>query len=589
MLPLALGWTAPKLVYALLGLTLLGLLVKNLPAIRVTNGPQLETYARLAISVLPPEGAVLLQRGSDPPGAAARGSGPGRQERALHAGGRQRVAYGALSRLAWEELSQVLARAARPHPLAAPTNAPLDGAALLRLTTMLAQSNRVFYLHPGFGYLLEHFYCQPRGLLYELIPYPTNAPGIMPLMAPELAENRAFWGLAIETGVNPLARLIAQTELPRPGAEGRFREWLHLKTTSPSSLKGPALWYSVALNSWGATLQRNDRLNEAGPFFTLASELNPDSLPARLNLQCNRDLLAGQTLTLSASKANEEQFGRYRNWNQIVTRDGPCDEPGYCYQLGMAYAQRNLWRQAGEQFERVNALAPKDIGARLLQGALWNRCRQPDQALQVAAAIQADPSAQPLNPKLKIDLAFLEAEAWLIKSNQTKAEGVLGPLLESDPGNTALLERTKTVFISHGSYSSALRITDQQLLLAPDHVPGLVDKGILCLLAGQFSNAIPPLTRVLALTNSYSGRINRALAYVRLGQLEAAEADYQELLRAFPASYQPYNGLAEVALRRGETNAAIKCYQQYLSKAATDSGEAEAVAARLKDLQRGAP
>ena len=149
--------------------------------------------------------------------------------------------------------------------------------------------------------------------------------------------------------------------------------------------------------------------------------------------------------------------------------------------------------------------------------------------------------------------------------------------------------RTKAVFTAHGSYTNALRIADQQLHFAPDNVPRLVDKGGLCLLAGEFSNAIPPLTRALSLTNNYGGRINRALAYVHLGRLDAAEADYQEALRAFPTSNQTYYGLAEVALRKGETNAAIRYYQQYLSKAATNSGEAKTVVARLKELRPGAP
>jgi Tfp pilus assembly protein PilF len=93
----------------------------------------------------------------------------------------------------------------------------------------------------------------------------------------------------------------------------------------------------------------------------------------------------------------------------------------------------------------------------------------------------------------------------------------------------------------------------------------------------------------LSLTNSYTGRINRALAYVSLGHFDAAEVGYQEVLRAFPTSYQPYYGLAEVARGRGDTNAAIRHYQEYLSKAPTNRGESRAVAARLQSLQPRAP
>jgi tetratricopeptide (TPR) repeat protein len=590
-----LRWTAPKLVYTFLGLTLLGLLVKNLPAIRVTNGPQLDQYARLAVSVLPPEGAVLL---SDDPTrlallrAALVREGKSGRYMPVDVNTLPLAPYRAWLRRnypkSWPE-PNVEAKPPNPEHLASRTNAPLDGAGLFRLMSLLVQSNRVYYLHPGFGYLLEHFYLQPRGLLYELTPYPTNTLGGPLLTGAELAENEDSWKRAIETGVNPLTRLITQTERPRPGMEGRLMEWLHLKTSSPSSIKSLARWYSGALNCWGVTLQRNDQWSEAARCFALASELNPDNLPARVNLECNRKLQAGQKLTLLAPKSNEEQFGKYPNWNQILISNGPFDEPAFCYQVSLAYAQRNLRRQASQQLERAAVLAPRDINARLVWGDLWNRCRMPDRALQVAAEIQADPSLQPLDPKLKVELAFLEAEAWFLKTNQAKAKGVLLSLLDSHPGDTVLLDRTRAVFTAHGSYSNALRIADQQLHFAPDNVPRLLEAGSLCLLAGEFSNAIPLLTRALSLTNSYGGRINRALAYVHLGRLDAAEADYREALRVLPASYQPYYGLAEVARRKGETNAATRYYRQYLSKAATDSGESKAVAARLKELQPGAP
>jgi tetratricopeptide (TPR) repeat protein len=444
-------------------------------------------------------------------------------------------------------------------------------------------------LQPDFGYLAEQFHLQPRGLVYELKPYPTNSFSGPLLTAAELAENEGFWKRAIETGVDPLARSIAEAEHPRPSLAQRLMEWAHVPRPLPGSVRALAFWYSSALDGWGVTLQRHERWRAATPCFAKAMELNPDNLPAQVNLQCNSNRLAGQELVLVRPKSVEEQFGKYRNWNQMLTADGPFDEPNYCYRLSLAYAQGMLWRQAGQQLERVQVLAPKEVYARLVLGELCNRCRMPDQALQVAAKIQADPSLQPLDPKVQVELAFLEAGAWFFKTNQAKAQGILQSLLDAHPGDPALLNRTKVAFTAFASYTNALRIADQQLQLTPDNIPALLDKGLLCLLAGEFSNAIPAFTRVLSLTNSYTGRINRGLAYLQTGQPDAAEADYQEVLRAFPTSYQPYYGLAEVARRKGDTNGAIRHYQQYLSKAPTNSAEAKAVAARLKELQPGAP
>jgi tetratricopeptide (TPR) repeat protein len=591
----ALRWTAPKFVYTLLGLTLLGLLAKNVPAIKATNGPHLDRYARLAASVLPPEGAVLLSE--DPTRLALLQAALAREGKSgrympVEANSLAFEPYRAWLRRnypnSWPERKVEAPPPGADH-LVSPTNTPLNSTGSLRMITLLVQSNRVFYLHPGSGPFMEHSYLRPLGLLYELKPYPTNALDGPPLTAAELTENKAFWKRTIETGVDPIARSITQAELPRSGVAGWLMEWMHLKTTLPRSVNGLAQWYSGALNGWGVTLQRNDQSSEATRCFALARELNPENLPAQVNLECNRKLLAGQKLTLLAPKSNEEQLGKYRNWNQILTGNGPFDEPAFCYQLSQAYAQRKLWRQAAQQLERVMALVPTDINARLSWGNLMNRCRMPDRALQVAAEIQADPSLQPLDPKVKVELAFLEAEAWFVKTNQAKAEAALLSLLDSHPGDTALLDRTKAVFTVHGSYTNALRIADQQLRPSPDNVPRLMAKGTLCLLAGQFSNAIPPLTRALSLTNSYSGRMHRAFAYVQLGRLNAAEGDYQQALQASPTSCQPYYGLAEVARRKGETNAAIKYYRQYLSTAETNSAEAKRVTARLTELQPGAP
>ena len=50
----------------------------------------------------------------------------------------------------------------------------------------------------------------------------------------------------------------------------------------------------------------------------------------------------------------------------------------------------------------------------------------------------------------------------------------------------------------------------RQLRTAPDNIPALVNRGNLLSLMGDFSNAIPPLTRALSLTNSLEVRATRA-------------------------------------------------------------------------------
>ena len=151
-------------------------------------------------------------------------------------------------------------------------------------------------------------------------------------------------------------------------------------------------WYSAALNRWGVMLQRNGRWAEATPCFALARDLNPDSLPARVNLQCNSNLLAHQSLKVAPSDVFQEQFGGRRNLLRIASEDGPFDEPTYCYYLALNSAGAGLLLPACQQLERVTALVPGDVSVRLLLGEWLNRVPWPDYALKVAAEIRADPA-----------------------------------------------------------------------------------------------------------------------------------------------------------------------------------------------------
>ena len=585
--------TVPILVYILSSLALAGLLLENVPAIRATNARHLDQYARLATRSLPPEGAVVL---SDDPtcltvllAALAREGREGRyvpvETRSLPL-----VAYRAwLSRKypgQWPE-PKTEAKPAAAGNAASKTNAPLDPLRLVQLVSRVAESNHVYYLQPGVGLLFDQFYLQPHGLLHEMKSYPPELMSDPALTSTALAENQAFWQSAIETDVKPVLRLISQPALARPAFEKRLMRLGHLQTPPPAQTRVLALWYSGALNRWGVTLQRNGRWSEATPFFALAQEMNPDNLPARVNLQCNSNLLARKEMTVVRTPFLQEQFGKYRNLNQVLADNGPFDDPSYCYHLGLGFAGGGMMRQACQQFERIKALVPGDVAARLMLGNLFNGAKVPSRALQVAAEIQADPDLRPLGPTNEVEVSLLEARAWFAMTNRPKAQGIVYALLATHLGDAFVLERAVATFMACQSYSDALRLTDRQLQLAPNDAATLANKGSLYILTGDFSNAIPPLTLSLSLTNTYAARFNRAIAYSRTGNLDAAEADYQELLQAFPTAYRAYYELGEIALQKRDTNAAIRYCEQYLSKADADTEEARSVAARLKSLQQG--
>jgi tetratricopeptide (TPR) repeat protein len=584
-------WAVPKLVYLLVGLTVAGLVLKNAPAIRAGSAQYLEHYARLAAGSLPPEGAVVL---SDDPGrlevlqaALARA---GKAERYLTVvtralpSAKYRGWLGRKYPGRWPEPNAEV-KAASGTPAASVTNASLDAMGVVRLVSRLAQSNHVYCVDPGIGLMLEQFELQPHGLLNEMRFYPVNSLSRPPPGSEELAQNEAFWKHAIETGVNPLLPLVARPQIPRPDFEKRLMDLAHLQTPPPAQAEVLARRYSSALNRWGVALQRNGRLSEATPCFDLAQQLNAANLPARVNLQCNSNLLAHQKMTVVRDQSFREQLDSYLARNQVLVENGPFDEPSYCYHLGLSLAGAGMMRQAGQQFDRVKALAPGDVAARLMLGQVlcgWN----PDRALQVAAQIRTDPDLPPLGPTNEVEVALLEARAWFVKTNSTKAEAIITSLLASYPENAALLDRAGALFQDYGGFSNALRIVERQLQSTPDNFAALVNKGRLLILSGDFSNAIPPLTRSLAVTNTYAARLDRAYAYLRIGRLDAAEADYQELLRAFPTAYRASFWLGDIAWQKKDTNAAIRYYRHYLSNTVARTTESRAAAARLKSLQQ---
>ena len=237
----------PKLVYVLLGLALAGLLLENVPAIRATNTPHLDQYARLAAGSLPTEGAFVLS--DDPARLAvlqAELAREGKAERYVPVETRTLpfAPYRAwLSRKYPERWPkpQTEASLAGVGDAASKTDTPLDDFGVLQLVFRLAQSNHVYCLQPSVGRLLEAFYLQPHGLLHEMKLYPMELLDAPPLTAAELAENQTFWQDAIETSVKPILRLVSQSELPRSAFEKRLMKLGHLQTPPPAQARVLAL------------------------------------------------------------------------------------------------------------------------------------------------------------------------------------------------------------------------------------------------------------------------------------------------------------------------------------------------------------
>ncbi len=551
-------------VFLLLVIAPLGLVYRNLAHIRTTNGPMIKQMASLLSETLPPSGAVVL---SDDP----------RRLMLAHAavaktGKDMAFVFVETASLTYPDYHRFLKKR---HEVRWPVDPPktlknlLNPLAAVPLLAALEQSNSVYYLHPSFGTYFERFYLEPHGLTYKLISYPSTNP-FPPVLTQELvAENEAFWSKADAQSL----RLILPAVLPPPKrAQPVLMQSLtrlaHLTAEPNRDASLLAAFYSRALDYWAVALQRKGELDKAAPHFERALELNPDNVSARLSLECNKNLRAGRETTVKFSKTIEDAFGnKYRDWNQVMTENGPFDEPSFCFAQGQVFIQARLFRQAMLQFARVKDLDHDHLPARLWLAQLYILARKPDEALRLVEEIHQKETAFKINRTNIIELLFAEASAHLALKDSAAAEAAVAKSLQKFPEDKELLE--------------------QQLKLAPDNPSALINKGVSFLQLNACEQAIPPLTRVVELqSTNYPARLNRAIAYLRCGQLEASEKDYEALQKSVPTAYPIYYGLQEIAYRKKDTNATIHYCELYLSNGPPNPEEIKFISTRLAELKQ---
>ena len=386
----------------------------------------------------------------------------------------------------------------------------------IQLLEALCRSHGLYYLHPSFGYCFEAFYPQAHGLTYQLQPYGTNIAAAPLPTREQIAQNQSFWRAAVADQIPPTLRALRQADpAANPNPIDRVLTFVSLGREPDRRAQVVGAFFSRALNYWGAELQECGAYLDAGNCFSQARELNPDNVAARVNQEFNRDRQAGKKPVLQLAKAVEDRYGRRREWDLVLSADGPFAEPNFCYQIGIAFAKNGLHRQAIEQFNRVQALAPDLTDARL----------------------------------------------WLTR-----------------------------LFIHTENYSNALAAANQILQAHPNDPDVLFLKAVSLLQSKAYAEAIVPFTYLLNLhTNNYAAQLNRAVAYLQLGKLDAAQRDYQAVAKAVPRSYQAWFGLAEIAYRQKDIPGAITNYQCYLTDAPPDTEEAKLVISRLKELKPGSP
>jgi tetratricopeptide (TPR) repeat protein len=479
-------------------------------------------------------------------------------------------------------------------PVADPKNP--QGVNPIILLLKLSEKRPIYYLHPSFGYYFEIFYLVPHGLAYEMKRYDTNSISPPPLTETEIAENETFWKNN-EQAVNDLLPFI---EEPSPnrlvGFRKNFLKKLHIPYETSPIATTLGNYYSLALNSWGVQSQSAGKLLEAGHSFDLSLALNPNNLPARRNLEFNKALRAGVPPSMQLPKSVEDDFRKDHAGHQIPPEGGLFDEPTHRFTQGAIFGQGGGYHQTAQQFERITELVPAYLPVRLILAQLYVAFNHPEKALAMIPEIRAQAEATAEPGIGKYEILAVEARALFTANRTEEAERHLRENMEKYPKDLNLLTLVFQISASFKSYTNALLAVEHALEIKPDDVGNLVNKGYLAIQAGDYQTAIPALTTALSIetnntsANNTSAKFNRAIAYLGNGQLDEAQQDYEALEKIAPNAFPVYYGLGEIAWRKKDTNAAIHYYDLYVANDARASAdEVKTVSERLQSLRTALP
>jgi tetratricopeptide (TPR) repeat protein len=561
-----------------------GLAYRNTPQIRGLNGDTLRRNAALAEQKLPAAGGYLM---SDDPQqlvlvqSALAQDGRAREFVPLET---QSLMVPAYHRYLLRKYPQRW-----PEVVSATQTNLLNPLGLFQLVSLLARTNDFYYLQPSCGFYFERFCLEPHGLVYKLVTLPEDT--LLPPLPDKnlIAENEAFWTQTAAPELASIERAIAPRDPNAPQSWGeRMLAKYHVSRESSPTAVLAGTYYSRSLDFWGVQLQRAGELAPAAACFTNALKLNGDNVAAETNLRFNQTLRAGGPATVDLSKANTDQLGNYPTWTDALKANGPFDEPSFCFQIGVNQATvYGFHRQALAAFDRVRELAPDYLPARFWLGELYLMSHLPERALGALREPLEHPEKFELVETNEVQLHVLAAAAYFQLTNYARATELLETEIARHPDDNNLLASAVQGFMTHGQFDQALRVINLKLKSAPDDPAWLYTRGYVCIQLKDYPAAITALTRVLAVqTNNDNALFNRAIANLDSGRLDAARADYSRLQQTFSNAFQIAYGLGEIAWRQHDTNEAIRNYTIYLANADTNSGEAQTVLERLRELKK---
>ena len=554
----------------------LGLLVKNLPSMRLTNGDQFSTFAEMLVRDLPEENALLI---ADEAFTA----------QVVRAGIKRQGLTDQYTIVDLSSLGLLFYRNLIRAEIVEKWEAAFEGegvpeqlgvVSMLQVLAKVVSQSPVFYLNSSFGVYFEVFYPRQRGLVTQLVPYVEG--DVVPPPVPDalIVSNQEFWS---EMG----------ERMPQLASSIRKGEY-------DSQVMGG--WVSRELNVWGVTLQRQGRLEAAKEAFDQAWRWNPENLCVDVNLRQNQVLLSaegteGRDVGLS-DKEMQVVRESYGTVEQLLSRNGPIDEAAFLKQLADEFGQGQNHRQALLNYQRSAALSRTNLQTRLALTGSFMNAGFPDRVPEVVAQIRTDfpdRSTATESELVRLEALGLFGEGRQAASREeetrkeeayARAEGLLKRALESDPENKSFLETLAQFYLFTSRYEDALALFDRQLTLNPNDPRLLQNKALAHMNLGDHRAALASLTIVLDADPLVGyARLNRAICYFRLDEYESAKADYLKVIETVGGNAHVFYGLGKIAVAEGNATEAISHFEDYLKLAPSGSDEYQEITEELNHLK----
>jgi len=553
------GWAAVIGALIIMPAALVG---RNLEPVKLTNAGLLDDFMARTVENIPKENSTIVC--DDPGRLALTRVYLLRQGRA-----KDHLFYDTQSGK-WSDYHAVQRKSQGerwPAAFATLTNrVEISPVGLLAFFAELVAARPMYYLEPSFGYYFERFELTPRGLVYAVAPYATNALLQTPLSAETVSLNENFWSEFDEEALPALRKWIyPEKKRKRPTWLATLYKKLHLSDERVLTAAAIGRYSSRASTYWGAEQQKIGHWEKAAGDFERSLTLNPDNVVAEINLTYNAARQTGEPAPTVAASI-EDQFGRYNDWNEVMGACGPFDEPRFTFEQGRTFFSGRLYRQSLQSIKRVTELQPHHYVAHIWLADLYTMLGKPGESLEIVENIRANPSVFELNQTRELDLARVEATALFRTDQKEKAQGLLEKALDMPEVGMGFRAVAAQLFLQAGLNAEALPLLQQVVDENPTDVRSLANLGYASLQLEKYEQAKESLTRALELDPKNNVvRLNRAITLLRAKEYDAAREDYLMLQQEFPKAYQVQFGLGEIALARNDQAAAIEHFERSLN------------------------